>query len=213
METRTLVPNVALRNAIEEFLGGYATQNANQIEFSDLDIERELAIGRAKSVYEGLWRGKRVAIIKVQQDTCNTETAVLARLSKHPSLIRFYGKAHDKSEGKDVIVTELAPKGSLRSALESFEAERHSLCFGVQMAIAHQICEGMEAVAAEGLIHRNLGLRNVLAFSLDPTDPALTDVKVGSLHLLGNNIYDAVLTIRRACAMVALSPFHLQCLS
>eukprot|EP00041_Stephanoeca_diplocostata_P032807 m.1062294 g.1062294 ORF g.1062294 m.1062294 type:complete len:890 (-) comp24214_c0_seq1:1361-4030(-) len=183
LESRTLVPNVALRNAIEEFLGGCSTQNANQIEYSELDIERELAVGRAKSVHEGLWRGNRVAVIKVEKDTCNTESAVLARLSKHPSLIQFYGKSYDKATDKDVIVTELAPKGSLRNALESCEAERHSLCFGVQMAIAHQICEGMEAVAAEGLIHRNLGLRNILAFAVDPNDPALTDVKVSDFGL------------------------------
>lgn len=183
LESRTLVPNVALRNAIEEFFGGFATQHANQISFSDVDIEREIATGKAKSVFEGVWRGKRVAVIKVKSDTCETESAVLARLSKHPSLIRFYGKAKDEQDDRDLLITELAPKGSLRSALESFESDRQSICFGVMMAIAHQICEGMEAVAAEGLIHRNLSLHNVLCFSLDPTDPALTDVKVSDFGL------------------------------
>ena len=66
----------------------------------------------------------------------------------------------------------------MAAVLERMEEGRQQLCFGVMMAVAHQICEGMEAVAAEGLIHRNLAIRNVLCFALDPADPALTDVKV-----------------------------------
>lgn len=179
LPSRTLVPNVALRNSIEEYFGGYATQHATQINYADIEFEEEIAVGRAKTVYEGTWRGKRVAVMKMATGTCDTEAGTLARLSKHASLIRFHGKASDnKPGGNDYLVTELAPKGSMAAVLERMEEGRQQLCFGVMMAVAHQICEGMEAVAAEGLIHRNLAIRNVLCFALDPADPALTDVKV-----------------------------------
>lgn len=183
LKSRTLIPNVALRNAIQEFFNGYAAQDANKIEPNDIEFEENIAVGRAKTVFEGLWRGNRVAVMKVASGTCDAEAAVLARLSKHASLLQFYGMGSD-TEGNDYLVTELAPKkSSMSQMMEKFEEEGQNLTFSVMMTIAHQICEGMEAVAAEGLIHRNLALRNVLCFHLDPADPALTDVKVADFGL------------------------------
>ena len=82
-------------------------------------------------------------------------------------------------------------EGSLNSVLEQSDEESKVICFGVMMAVAHQICEGMEAVASEGLIHRDLACRNVLCMSLDPADPSLTDVKVCDFGLSksGNIFY------------------------
>jgi hypothetical protein len=54
LESRTLLPNVALRSAIEEYFSGFAKQNANQIEFHELELVSEIAVARSKSVYEGL---------------------------------------------------------------------------------------------------------------------------------------------------------------
>eukprot|EP00038_Savillea_parva_P019814 m.29034 g.29034 ORF g.29034 m.29034 type:complete len:908 (+) comp4566_c0_seq1:234-2957(+) len=181
LESRTLLPNVALRCAIEEYFSGFAKQNANQIEFHEIELVNEIAVARSKAVYEGLWRGKEVAVLKVAKGTCDMEVSALARLSKHASLVRFYGLASDGAS--DYLITELAPRGSLRTVIERLEDEGQGMCFGVMMAVAHQICEGMEAVAAEGLLHRNLGLRNILCFQLDATDPSLTDVKIGDFGL------------------------------
>jgi len=182
LESRTLLPNVALRSAIEEYFSGFAQQAANEIDFRELELEGEISIARDKSVYEGLWRGKHVAVLKVGRGKCDMEVSALSRLSNHASLIRFFGRATD-TDAFDYLVTELAPRGSLRSTIEKFDEEGQHLCLGVMMAAAHQICEGMEAVAAAGIIHRNLGLRNVLCFQLDTTDPSLTDVRIGDFWL------------------------------
>lgn len=181
---------MALRNAIDEYFGGHAAEDATKLRFADLEFEREIGAGSAKTVYEARWRGKQVAALKMKKGTCDMEAGVLTRLSKHPSLIRFYGVASD-GLGYDYLVTELAPKGSLNSVLEQFDEQGKVICFGVMLAIAHQICEGMEAVAAEGLIHRDLACRNVLCLSLDPADPSLTDVKVCDFGLsrAGNTFY------------------------
>jgi serine/threonine protein kinase len=176
---RTLVPNVALRNAIEEYFDGHSSvADADRIKFAEIEFEREIGAGSAKTVFEARWKGKQVAALKMKAGSCDTEIGVLTRLSKHPSLIRFFGVASDGA-GFDYMVTELAPKGSLCDVLERFdETASATICFGVMMAVAHQICEGMEAVACEGLIHRDLACRNVLCFALDSADPSLTDVKV-----------------------------------
>ena len=47
----------------------------------------------------------------------------------------------------------------------------------------HQIAAGMEGLAAEGLVHRDLAMRNVLVFAFDPADPAATRVKVSDFGL------------------------------
>ena len=249
LDSRTLVPNVALRNSIDEYFGGHATEIAATLAMKEIELEREIGASATKTVFEARWRGKRVAALKMKADACKTEAAVLTRLSKHPSLIRVFGIANDGSSGYDFLVTEYAPLGSLCNVLErfveqgTFECAHHvaqratsqkdndsvrrasgdcvhlystaqhstaggvffcvgcffvcafwplsngcvallrrhlgkEICFGVRMAIAHQICEGMEAVSVEGLIHRDLACRNVLCHAIDPADPSLTDVKV-----------------------------------
>lgn len=178
LDSRTLVPNVALRNSIDEYFGGHATEIAATLAMKEIELEREIGSSATKTVFEARWRGKRVAALKMKADACKTEAAVLTRLSKHPSLIRVFGIANDGSTGYDFLVTEYAPLGSLCTVLERFVEQGKEVCFGVRMAIAHQICEGMEAVSVEGLIHRDLACRNVLCHAIDPADPSLTDVKV-----------------------------------
>ena len=73
------------------------------------------------------------------------------------------------------IVTELAPLGSVSDALADIEDE---VAPGHQLAILQQICSGMAALASEGLVHRDLALRNVLLFVFDPDDPTAAGVCV-----------------------------------
>ena len=82
---------MALRNSIEEYFGGHSKEDTNKIHFADVDLEREIGAGSAKTVFEARWRGKQVAALKMKAGACETEAGVLTRLSKHPSLIRFYG--------------------------------------------------------------------------------------------------------------------------
>jgi serine/threonine protein kinase len=103
------------------------------------------------------------------------EAAVFARLGAHPALTRMMGCTTD-ADGRSVMVTEFAPSGSLDNVLEETEAEGTSSAVLVRMAM--QVCEGMRQLVEEGLIHRDLALRNVLVFRFHPTDPKAVRVKV-----------------------------------
>merc|ERR1719272_600849 len=111
LDNRTLVPNVALRNSIDEYFGGHATEIAATLAMKEIELEREIAASATKTVFEARWRGKRVAALKMKAESCKTEAAVLTRLSKHPSLIRVFGIANgiDDAAGYDFLVTEYAP--------------------------------------------------------------------------------------------------------
>jgi serine/threonine protein kinase len=65
--------------------------------------------------------------------------------------------------------------GSLADALEQIEGQ---VTYAHQLAILKQICAGMEALAAEGLLHGHLALRNCLLFDFDGEDASKTVVKV-----------------------------------
>ena len=51
------------------------------------------------------------------------------------------------------------------------------------VAMLRQICSGMEALAAEGIVHRDLALRNVLLFGFDADDVEKVVVKVSDFGL------------------------------
>ena len=122
-----------------------------------------------------------VAVLKVRSDTLGAEIDILLKLGLHPRLIQFVGSC---IEGNDtLLITEFAPLGDLLSKMEKIE---DTITPGHQLAIAQQICSGMEALAQIGLIHRDLALRNVLLFAYNPQDITATSVKVSDFGLSAN---------------------------
>ena len=71
----------------------------------------------------------------------------------------------------------------MHSKLEDIEA---TLAPAHQLAIAQQICSGMEVLASHSLIHRDLALRNILLFAYDARNVSVTSVKVADFGLTVN---------------------------
>ena len=108
----------------------------------------------SQGTYRPLASGKfgkpvAVAVLEVLNGDFAAEVKVLIQLSRHPHLVRYYGCL--VAGNVHQIITELAPLGSLQDAMEQIEDDiqpRH------QLAMTRQICGGMEALAAEGMVHR-----------------------------------------------------------
>ncbi|VDK40815.1 unnamed protein product [Taenia asiatica] len=120
-----------------------------------------------------------------------TGDVMLMQSVSHPNLVRIYGII---PLNPLVIVTELAPLGSLLTALRAHSRRLtlNSGCCGVESRpatafsvdvlwdIGIQLARGMAHLAACHLIHRDLAARNVLLFSA----PSNVTVKIGDFGLL-----------------------------
>ena len=81
----------------------------------------------------------------------SAEAKVLLKLSKHPRLLQYIGMC---VQGDDqLLITEFASRGSLKTALEDIEDD---MTPAHQLSMLQQVCAGMEALAAEGIVHRDL---------------------------------------------------------
>ena len=120
-----------------------------------------------KQVYQARYRNrdgnfKDVAALKVRQGDVAAEVRVLQNLGSHPRLITFIGQcsflAADPSQGH-LLITELAPRGSLSHVFETDLAVRNGIRMIHKKTIVQQVCAGMEALAHQNLVHRDLALR------------------------------------------------------
>ena len=197
LATTVLIDNIALRNAIEEWMEAYF----KTIRPAQLTVDKKvLAHSSFKTVRRGTLRvpsnsdqgvNTKVAVLEVRDGDFASEVEVLIRLGRHPNLIRYLGVCIEGD--KRQIITELAEHGSLADAMVDIEDDLQP---GHTLIMLQQICNGMAALAAEGTVHRDLALRNILLFTFDPEDPTKILVKVSDFGLTinindGTHIYAA----------------------
>ena len=176
---KDLVPNFALRQAIEE----WEKTHAMHIRRADVELpERPISEGSFKTVYKGTLRvhvsdgqtkTQTVAVLKMRKGDCSTEARTFLKLGRHPRLVRFHGQCIDGEE--QLLVTEFAERGSLSDAFAVLEDD---LTLDHMVVMMMQIGQAMEHLAAEGITHRDLAARNVLVFGFDKQDVRMTSVKV-----------------------------------
>jgi serine/threonine protein kinase len=78
------------------------------------------------------------------------EAGVMRTLAQHPHILQFYGVSKSP-DGLQHLVTEVAPHGSLLDVLVDLEeAGVQALSPTVQLVIAQQVCEAMQALAHAG---------------------------------------------------------------
>ena len=191
LASKVLVPNHALRNSIEE----WQQENCKLIPRTALtfrDPLDQIGAGSFKRVFKatlrlaGSPRATTVAALQVRDGDVAAEAAVLLKLGKHPRLVTFIGQCRSVAadpRSDMILITEFAPMGSLDTVIEDVEDEitlRH------KVAIMMQVASGMEALADQKLIHRDLAMRNVLVFGLDMADVTATSVKVSDFGLTVN---------------------------
>ena len=191
LASKVLTPNHALRNSIEE----WQEDNCKLIPRTALafrDPEDQIGAGSFKRVFRatlrlpGSPRAVTVAALQIRDGDVAAEAAVLLKLGKHPRLVTFIGQCRSVAadpRSDMILITEFAPMGSLDKAIEDVEDE---ITLQHKVAIMMQVASGMEALAGQKLIHRDLAMRNVLVFGLDMADVTATSVKVSDFGLTVN---------------------------
>jgi hypothetical protein len=183
-------PNHALRNSIEEWL----EKNFKLLPLSAISyVDTALSTGSLKTVHRGTLSGhpQPVAVLRMRNGgTVEEEAAKLVKLGRHNALVRYLGICTEGPE--QLLITELALHGSLDSFLEQHEAE---VTMQHKLLMLEQVCSGMVALDALGIVHRDLAARNVLVFDFDAQNydhprqdyrlrpglrPALSDARVWS---------------------------------
>ena len=188
LESKSVVPNHALRNSIEELI----ERTFKMVSRSSITVGDSIGAGAFKTVHDGSLHGQRVAILKMRTGVqIGDELKALIKLGRHPNLVRFLGLC---AEGpQPLIITEFAPLGSLDNFLSDREGQ---VPMAPKMAMVQQICSGMAAIAEQALLHRDLAARNVLVFAYDAASARTTLVKIsdfglaissyGATHAYGN---------------------------
>eukprot|EP00038_Savillea_parva_P003275 m.123380 g.123380 ORF g.123380 m.123380 type:complete len:494 (+) comp11127_c0_seq1:155-1636(+) len=151
-----------------------------RLDFKRIAVHESIGTGSFKSVFKGSYGSHRIACLQFRGGETATrdairEAEIMTQLPSHPCVLRFFGMSRDPA-GCHHLVCEFAELGSLDEAIYTIPGRRPpwQLC----CTVGAQVASGMAAVAGAGLIHRDLSLRNVLCFRLDPTAMKAT-VKVG----------------------------------
>ena len=192
-----LIPNHALRKVITEWQQAHLLL----IPRSALELEEQTGRGSYKVVYRaklqvaGAPGPMQVAALEIQSGTWATEVDVLLKLGRHPRLVRFIGQCVEEGQ-KPILVTEFARHGSLAEAFMALQDKEDAedpsavppspvegITLPHRIAMLQQICSGMEALAADGMVHGDLAARNVLLFSFDESNVSATSVKVSDFGL------------------------------
>eukprot|EP00041_Stephanoeca_diplocostata_P033490 m.1108009 g.1108009 ORF g.1108009 m.1108009 type:complete len:710 (-) comp24351_c0_seq3:2151-4280(-) len=182
--------NHNLRKSIDE----WRQQRFNMIRACDLEVfGTAIAAGSFKSVFRGrlkrapgttalLKEPSTVAVMMLRDGgELETEAKILLKLGHHPRLLRYIGMCTERQPC--CLVTEFASMGSVKDALTNIALQ---LTPAHDLAMLQQICSGMEMLASEHLVHRDLALRNVLLFAFDRENVGVTSVKVSDFGLTVN---------------------------
>ena len=172
--------------------GGAEGSRSCSIAWELLTLGRRIGRGSFKEVYQGEMQGTPVAALLMPGGTgLQAEVALMARLGNSPNIAVCYGMAQEPAaaaggQGRDCLVMEFAPHGALADCLERLDEA--ALPAQAMLSICTQVAQGMSAVAAAGIIHRDLATRNVLVFSLDPILVKVTDFGLSRLSVKGQSV-------------------------
>ena len=129
---------------------------------------------------------------------------LLDGLGRHPHLLQALGLCKDGPD--QLMVTEYAALGALDKLIERLDEEEDATVpFPHKHAMLNQVTSGMQAMAAENLVHRGLTTGSVLVFNFDAGDVSKTLVKVADFS-------SAISTAARnnaACEKLRVNQRHL----
>jgi hypothetical protein len=185
-----LAPSQPLRAAIDAWLLA-RTRAAERAGFRlavALDTLQPLERGPGVAAYRGTWDGLPVTACFVAVSACAVGPVMLAAAGRQPHVVKFFGVVpadaaaaaaaaaalplplQQPAEPQVLLVTELAPLGSLDGAVAAAADRGSPLPPAVLCEAARQIAAGMQELGSCGVVHRDLAARNVMAWRLGAGD-------------------------------------------
>jgi serine/threonine protein kinase len=119
--------------------------------------------------------------MKPDAASLDQEASMMLKLSRHPNLIRFWGSCSEV--GEQFILTELAHHGSVLKVVEDLHDDDQCLSMHHKIEIMRQVASACEALALEGIVHRDIAARNVLLSIFSPTASSATVAKVSDFGM------------------------------
>ena len=113
----------------------------------DTVLDREIAFALIKT--EGLDETSRTRIQR--------EAQAMGRLGSHPHIVTVFDLGEEQNQ--PYMITEAMAGGDVERVIE--EAEDHRISLEQSIAIAQQVCRGLEFAHSRGIVHRDLKPGNV----------------------------------------------------
>ncbi|PRP89036.1 hypothetical protein PROFUN_02314 [Planoprotostelium fungivorum] len=133
------------------------------INFNDIKNMQVVGHGAFGIVYSAIWRESKVAVKQIRSDYITTEqlkdflgeVSILQNLRPHNNVVLFLGVSFPPQPL--AIITEFCDGGSLYTYLQENTVE-----FAKKKEMMIGVAAGMIHLHAEGVIHRDLAVRNIL---------------------------------------------------
>lgn len=127
-----------------------------------ITVQEKLGGGNFGEVYKGIWNDTTPVALKQLKDENDIQgflnEATLLQNINHPSIVRYLG-FYETDNGQKYIVMEYLPLGSLDLVIRR---NKYSLTVDHLVNMAKQAAAGMNELASQNIIHRDLALRNLL---------------------------------------------------
>jgi hypothetical protein len=154
------------------------------IEYKELAVESNaLAAGSFKAVYKARWKkkGRNVALLVLRH--CNqaalsdldNEIRIFGTLGKHKHLAELLATCTKAQSEDKCMVIEFAPLGSMDHVLSKTDEDGVDISNLVKITVGMQVADAMTHLHLYNVVHRDLAIRNTLAFRFDPVLVKVTD--------------------------------------
>nr|ACM68727.1 protein kinase Mos [Pleurobrachia pileus] len=147
-----------------------------EILLSHLRLKRKIGYGGFGYVYEGTYRGTKVAVKKMHSNRRNrmlvleslrAELFVVRMNLSHPNIVRTLGTTSSGPEVDDLpfLVMEFAGRRNLQCVINNTEEEIISPCRRTKYAA--QVCRALEYTHSKGIVHLDVKPANVIVDDSD----------------------------------------------
>jgi tRNA A-37 threonylcarbamoyl transferase component Bud32 len=164
-----------------------AEDTVPHIPYSELAVESNaLAAGSFKTVYKARWekKGRNVALLVLRNSNqaalsnMENEIRMFGTLGKHKHLAELLATCTQAQSEDKCMVMEFAPLGSLDHVLSKADEDGAEIGNHVKITVGMQVAEAMTHLHLHNVLHRDLAIRNTLAFRFDPQNWKMVLVKV-----------------------------------